>query len=119
MFSNALWKEKWEPVFGQGHAQRASQASAAVLVPTRPVPAAPAILRIEALTAEAQPERVGVRLLGEAKYLPPLVFVVDAMAARTQRQVATERMQRSKVRSPTQVRAQGDLMGPSAVYCGR
>jgi hypothetical protein len=81
--------------------------------------AATAILRIEALTAETQSECFGVRLLGKTKHVPPLILVVDGMATRTKRQVATERMQRSILRPPAHRIPQGDLMGPAAIYFAR
>jgi hypothetical protein len=65
--------------------------------------------------AEALAKRIGVRLFGEAEHLPPFIAVKDGMAARTERQVVAERVQRSVLRPPAILSAQRDLIGPPAV----
>jgi hypothetical protein len=72
----------------------------AVLVPARPAPAATTMLWIEALAAEPDTERFGVRFLGKTEHLPPLVFVIDRVSARAQRQSNTEGVQRPELRTP-------------------
>jgi hypothetical protein len=88
---------------------------AGLFFPLHPIPPLPSLRRIEFLTAETRRELLRIRRLGEAVDIEPLLVMADAMAARTEREIRTEVMDRLVAAAFAGARRQRDLMRPAAV----
>jgi hypothetical protein len=86
---------------GQAHAPRhrscprrtqsqSLASSQSLFFPLHPIPSFPSLHRIEFLSAKSPREFLRIRRIGEAVDVEPLPVVVDAMAARAERQILAE-----------------------------
>jgi hypothetical protein len=87
--------------------------------PLHPIVPLPSLRRIEFFAAEPRHELLRIRRIGEAVDVEPLLVMADAMAARAERQILAEVVDRFVAAVLAGACRQRDLVRPAAIDAGR